>query len=88
MVLAGLQRYLGTTGGALTELNSAVQIQTATELARAKGGRIDDIGRLSAGEFYGATEGTTPSKIKVPMCLSHHPPTALAEENVLARARR
>lgn len=80
------------SGNAATQfvglLNAPVQIQAATELARAKGGRIDDVSRLPAGQFYGATEGTTPSKIKVPMCLSHHPPTALTEEDVLARAQR
>ncbi|MGM1062761.1 helicase HerA domain-containing protein [Saccharothrix sp. Mg75] len=79
------------SGNAATQffglLNAPVQIQAATDLARAKGGRVDDISRLPAGHFYGATEGTGMSKIRVPLCLSHHPPTALAEEEVLARAR-
>lgn len=79
------------SGNAATQffglLNAPVQIQAATDLARAKGGRIDDVSRLPAGHFYGATEGTGLSKIQVPMCLSHHPPTALAEEEVLARAQ-
>lgn len=78
------------SGNAATQffglLNAPVQIQAASDLARAKGGRIDDVSRLPAGQFYGATEGTGLSKIRVPMCLSHHPPTALAEEEVLARA--
>ncbi|MGI5500852.1 helicase HerA domain-containing protein [Lentzea sp. CA-135723] len=80
------------SGNAATQfvglLNAPVQIQAATELARAKGGRIDDVSRLPAGQFYGATEGTTPSKIQVPMCLSHHPSTALTEEEVMTRAQR
>ncbi|MGW5051380.1 helicase HerA domain-containing protein [Actinokineospora sp. NPDC004072] len=80
------------SGNAATQffglLNAPVQIQAATDLARAKGGRIDDVSRLPAGQFYGATEGTGLSKIKVPMCLSHHPATALTEEEVLDRARQ
>jgi hypothetical protein len=80
------------TGNAATQffglLNAPTQIQAATELARAKGGRVDDISRLPAGRFYGATEGMTMGKIHVPMCLSHHPPSALTEEEVLRRARR
>jgi hypothetical protein len=79
------------TGNAATQffglLNAPVQIQAATDLARAKGGRIDDVSRLPAGQFYGATEGTGLSKLRVPMCLSHHPPTALTEEEVLMRAQ-
>ncbi|MFC6093679.1 helicase HerA domain-containing protein [Saccharothrix lopnurensis] len=79
------------SGNAATQffglLNAPVQIQAASDLARAKGGRIDDVSRLPAGQFYGATEGTGLSKVQVPMCLSHHPPTALAEEEVLARAQ-
>jgi hypothetical protein len=82
----------GVTGNAATQffglLNASVQIQAAVELARAKGGRVDDISRLPAGRFYGATEGTKMGKINVPMCLSHHPPSALTEEEVLHRARR
>lgn len=79
------------TGNAATQffglLNAPAQIQAATELARAKGGSVDDISRLSAGRFYGATEGAAFGKLAVPMCLSHHPPSALTEEEVLRRAR-
>ncbi|MEV4319768.1 zonular occludens toxin domain-containing protein [Actinocrispum sp. NPDC049592] len=80
------------TGNAATQffglLNASVQIQAAMELARSKGGRVDDIARLPAGRFYGATEGMRMGKIEVPMCLSHHPSSALTEEEVLQRARR
>ncbi|MBP2326188.1 DNA helicase HerA-like ATPase [Kibdelosporangium banguiense] len=80
------------TGNAATQfigrLMASVQIQAATELARSKGGRIDDISRLPGGRFYGATEGMSMGKIQVPMCLSHHPPSALTEDEVLHRARR
>lgn len=79
------------TGNAATQffglLNAPAQIQAATELARAKGGSVDDISRLAAGRFYGATEGAAFGKLVVPMCLSHHPPSALTEEEVLRRAR-
>ncbi|MEU0541653.1 DUF87 domain-containing protein [Nocardia sp. NPDC005978] len=80
------------TGNAATQffglLNASVQIQTAKELARAKGGHVEDISRLSAGRFYGATEGLGFAKLTVPMCLSHHPASALTEDEVLERARR
>ncbi|MGW6427082.1 ATP-binding protein [Nocardia sp. NPDC055053] len=80
------------TGNAATQLigllNASIQIQAATELARSKGGRVEDISRLPAGRFYAATEGTGFGKIQVPMCLSHHPNSALTEDEVLERARR
>ncbi|AYF77639.1 DUF87 domain-containing protein [Nocardia yunnanensis] len=80
------------TGNAATQviglLNASVQIQAAQELARAKGSHLDDISRLNAGQFYGSTAGTGFTRIDVPMCLSHHPPSALIEEEVLKRARR
>jgi hypothetical protein len=79
------------TGNAATQffglLNASAQIQAATELARKKGGRVDDISRLPAGRFYGATEGGSFAKLQIPMCLSHHPASALTEEEVLRRAR-
>lgn len=68
-------------------LNAPVQIQAAAELARAKGGHVDDIARLGAGSFYGSTEGAGFAKLTVPMCLSHHPASALTEDEVLTRAR-
>ncbi|MEV0336246.1 AAA family ATPase [Nocardia sp. NPDC050717] len=80
------------TGNAATQLigllNASIQIQAATELARAKGGRVEDISRLPAGRFYAATEGTGFGKVQVPMCLSHHPNSALTEDEVIERARR
>jgi hypothetical protein len=80
------------TGNAATQffgrLNAPVHIQAAMELARAKGGQVDDISRLPVGRFYGASEGTGFAKIQVPMSLSYHPASALTEEEVLRRARR
>jgi hypothetical protein len=69
-------------------LNSPVQISAARELARAKASDVPDIGRLSRGQFYVATEGTTFVKVATPLCLSHHPDGPLTEEQVIARARR
>ncbi|GAA3861518.1 hypothetical protein GCM10022243_29590 [Saccharothrix violaceirubra] len=78
------------TGNAATQLfgrlNAAIQIQTALDLARAKGGRIDDISRLPAGVFHASTEGTGFVKVRAPMCLSHHPAGALTESEVVDRA--
>jgi DNA helicase HerA-like ATPase len=68
-------------------LNVTVQINAAKELAKAKGGKVDQIARLTAGEFYAATEGTAFTRIRVPMCLSHHPASALTADEVITRAR-
>lgn len=80
------------SGNAATQfiglLNAPVHIQAAQELARSKGGRVDDISRLPQGRFYGATEGVAFGKLNIPMCLSHHPSSALTEEEVIDRAQR
>jgi hypothetical protein len=79
-------------GNATTQLfgllNAPAQIDAARELARAKGGDVPAISRLSAGEFYLATEGTAIRRIRTPMCLSHHPASPLTEDEVLTRAAR
>jgi DNA helicase HerA-like ATPase len=67
-------------------LNSPAQIDAARELAKAKGGDVPDIGRLSAGQFYIATEGRGFREIRTPMCLSYHPSSPLTEEEVIKRA--
>lgn len=68
-------------------INSPAQVTAAKEMAAARGSSVLDISRLHAGEFYGVTEGTPFCKITTPMCLSHHPSSALAAEEVVARAR-
>jgi DNA helicase HerA-like ATPase len=68
-------------------LNSGVQINAAAELARRKGGEVSDIARLTSGLFYAASDGMRFDKVRMPMCLSHHPSSALTEEEVLRRAR-
>jgi hypothetical protein len=79
-------------GNALTQffglLSAPVQIEAARQFARAKGGDVPAIGRLPAGEFYLATEGTGFQRIHTPMCLSHHPDGPLSEDEVLARSNR
>ncbi|WP_336207352.1 helicase HerA domain-containing protein [Nonomuraea sp. LPB2021202275-12-8] len=69
-------------------LNAPVHVNTAKEMAQAKGGSTPDIARLSAGEFYLALEGRSFEKTRVPMCLSHHPKAPLTTEEVIARAAR
>jgi hypothetical protein len=67
-------------------LNAPAQIDAARDLAKAKGGDIPDIGRMGAGEFYIATEGSRFREIRTPMCLSYHPSSPLTEEEVIGRA--
>lgn len=67
-------------------LNSPAQIDAARELAKAKGGDVPDIGRLRAGQFYIATEGSGFREVRTPMCLSYHPQSPLTEEEVIVRA--
>ncbi|WP_338037120.1 helicase HerA domain-containing protein [Natronosporangium hydrolyticum] len=66
-------------------LNVPAQIAAAKELARAKAGEVPDIGRLGKGEFYAAIEGAGFRKLQAPLCLSHHPASALTPEEVLAK---
>ncbi|WP_433828966.1 ATP-binding protein [Actinoplanes sp. CA-015351] len=77
-------------GNAATQLyglmNSPIQIEAAREMAKAKGGDVPDISRLSTGEFYFAAEGLPPRKIRTPLSLTHHPRSPLTTEEVLARA--
>lgn len=78
-------------GNAATQIyglmNSPIQIEAAREMAKAKGGDVPDISRLTVGEFYFAAEGAPPRKIKTPLSLSHHPRSPLTAEEVLVRAR-
>ncbi|WP_341718451.1 DUF87 domain-containing protein [Micromonospora sp. FIMYZ51] len=77
-------------GNAATQLyglmNSPIQIEAARDMARAKGGDVPDISRLTTGEFYLAAEGAAPQKIRTPLSLTHHPRSPLTAEEVLARA--
>ncbi|MDR7278004.1 ATP-binding protein [Catenuloplanes atrovinosus] len=68
-------------------LNSPIQMDTAREMAKAKGGDVPDIARLTSGEFYLAAEGAPPRKLRTPLCLTHHPASPLSTEEVVLRAR-
>jgi hypothetical protein len=68
-------------------LNSPAQIAAATEMARAKDSTVGDISRLERGQFYATGETFGFLRMRVPLCLSHHPPGPLRVEEVLDRAR-
>jgi hypothetical protein len=80
------------TGNATTQffgrLQHQTQIAAANDLARAKGGTLEDIGGLGVGEFYVTSETGGFRRMRSPLCLSHHPPSPLRDEEVLERARR
>ncbi|WP_259406465.1 ATP-binding protein [Microbispora sp. H10885] len=80
------------TGNAATQffglLNAPAQITAARELAKAKGGDVPDVSRLRSGQFYAAVEGGSFTKVRTPLCLSHHPSSPLTGEEVVTRARR
>lgn len=67
-------------------LNSPAQIEAAREMARAKGGLVNDISRLRAGNFYVAGEGEAFHRVVEPWCLSYHPASPPPAEEVLALA--
>ncbi|GAA3563478.1 DUF87 domain-containing protein [Nonomuraea rosea] len=68
-------------------LNAPIQIAAARDMARAKGGDVPDVSRLSAGEFYVALEGGAFVKVRAPMCLTSHPKSPLTTEEVIERSR-
>ncbi|WP_405099533.1 helicase HerA domain-containing protein [Micromonospora sp. NBC_01412] len=78
------------SGNATTQffglLNAPAQIDAARQLAEAKGGRLPDIGLLSSGQFYVASEGFPFVKVDTPLCLTHHPKAPLTPEEVVRRA--
>ena len=71
-------------------VSSPTAIDAIKEMIAARGGAADDVARLSRGEFYFSTEGSSrPLKIQAPLCLSWHPanPPTAEEVAALARAR-
>jgi len=86
----GLHNHI--PGNAATQffglLNSPIQIEAARQVARAKGGDVPDVSRLSAGQFYTALEGSPFVKVRTPLCLTYHPRSPLSPEEVVERARR
>jgi DNA helicase HerA-like ATPase len=69
-------------------LNSMTQIETAKDMAQAKGGTIPDIGMLTTGQFYSAREGVPFQRVQAPLCLTYHPKSPLNLEEVIERARK
>jgi hypothetical protein len=68
--------------------NAPATISAAQDIISASGGKADDLGKLSLGEFYFKTEGSgKPVKVKTPLCLTYHPSNPPAPEEVIARAR-
>jgi len=73
----------------LGKQNSPTDQQSVKSMIAATGGSADDIGKLSAGEFYFKTEKSgKPFKLSTPICLSFHPPNPPTPEEVVARAKR
>ena len=68
-------------------LNAPVQIAAAKEMAAQKGGDARGIARLRPGEFFTASDGVTFQRVRSPMCLSHHPPSPMTQEELLELAR-
>lgn len=69
-------------------INSPTQIAAATEVAQSKGGTPVDLAHLGKGQFYLVADGRATERVDVPMCLSHHPPTAPTSEEILAAVQR
>ena len=68
-------------------MSAPATIQAIEELMDAKGGAADDIGRLSAGEFYFSSEGFNhPVKIRTPLSLSWHPANPPTADEVVQKA--
>jgi hypothetical protein len=60
------------------------------EAIEERGGSASDLTQMEKGQFYfsSAEDHKTPSKVQVPMCLSHHPDgKTLSEAEILVRAR-
>ena len=78
------------SGNATTQffgfLNSPTQIDAVREIAAAKGGSVEDISRLKAGDFYIGSETIQLQKTRTQLCLSHHPRNPLSEEEIIQLA--
>jgi hypothetical protein len=69
-------------------MGSSATIDAIHEMMAAKGGAADDIGKLSKGEFYFSTDGSTrPFKVRTQLCLSWHPANPPTAEEVIEKAR-
>ena len=68
-------------------MSSPALIAATEEMMAAKGKAAKDLGSLSAGLFYVATEGLAqPVKIRAPLCLSWHPQNPATPEQIVEMA--
>ncbi len=72
------------------QASSPRAIEVVAEQIRLRGGNANDVPRMGTGRFYvySAQHLEPPTKVLVPICLSHHPSSPLTETEVLDRARR
>jgi hypothetical protein len=73
------------------KVNSPAAIEAVKELLAQKGGTSHDLGNLGQGIFYvhnADADCKTPTKIKVPLCLSNHRPNPPSPDEVIALAQR
>ncbi|MFC7753966.1 helicase HerA domain-containing protein [Tsukamurella soli] len=68
-------------------MQASAQIQAAREIAQARGGNVDGIGRLGRGQFFLATDSGM-QRIQAPNCLSLHPASPPTEDEVIELAHR
>ena len=68
-------------------LNAPTQIAAAQEMAAQKGGDARGIARLGPGEFFVGSDMVPFQRVRSPMCLSHHPPSPMTQEEILELAR-
>ena len=68
-------------------LNAPAQIAAAQEMAAQKGGDARGIARLRPGEFFVGSDLVPFQRVRSPMCLSHHPPSPMTQEEILELAR-
>lgn len=69
-------------------MGSPATISAVHEIMSARGGAVDDIGRLTRGEFYFSTDGSPrPVKVRTPLCLSWHPQNPPTGDEVMILAR-
>ncbi|WP_027341143.1 ATP-binding protein [Hamadaea tsunoensis] len=79
---------LGNTANQfIGRLTAQTQLEAAQMMAQSRNADLKDLGSLPMGTFYSAGEGTSFSKIQVPICLSHHT-GPLREDEVVERAHR
>ena len=68
-------------------LNAPAQIAAAQDMAAQKGGDARGIARLRPGEFFVGSDMVPFQRVRSPMCLSHHPPSPMIQEEIVELAR-